>query len=164
MLNVRRYRYFYHATHIMQDKNHAKSTFQDRLKEVVDELGYSRADIASALDIAWSSVERWFGGSIPRRGTLDDLSAFLGVSSRWLKTGEGPREPELSPEARAALARGQRGLVSLISESPEELLATIQDSLAKIMATSDEDHRRSQAKILLTAAELLHKAATTSNP
>jgi transcriptional regulator with XRE-family HTH domain len=57
------------------------------------ERGLIQAQIAEMARVTSPAVIKWLSGkAVPYRRTAELLAATLGLSSRWLISGEGPRE------------------------------------------------------------------------
>ena len=69
------------------EKSRNADYFSARLTKLLDERGISRAELARRMGIAWSSVDRWFNGSVPHRATLERLAEMLKVNGDWLRDG-----------------------------------------------------------------------------
>jgi hypothetical protein len=66
----------------------APQGFYQRLDESARNAGMSLSALAEKLGLARSAATRWRNGGGMSRGVLLDASEVLGVSSRWLETGE----------------------------------------------------------------------------
>lgn len=71
-----------------------KQTFSSRLREEMKKNGLeSAADLAKFADVGWTTANQWLTGTIPRKASLHNLASRLRVTSEWLMTGEGDKEP-----------------------------------------------------------------------
>lgn len=50
------------------------------------------AALAKALNVSYSTVQRWFANSMPRGNMLSSLAAVLRVRYEWLESGIGERD------------------------------------------------------------------------
>ncbi|MGA0714769.1 MAG: helix-turn-helix domain-containing protein [Gemmobacter sp.] len=91
-----------------------KTTFGDRLAGAREAQGMTQSGLARAIGVRIETMRNWEDDRAePRANRLQMLSGVLGVSIRWLLTGEGegpdgPDERERAPEARAVLAELRR--------------------------------------------------------
>ncbi|MEZ5888089.1 MAG: helix-turn-helix domain-containing protein [Paracoccaceae bacterium] len=66
------------------------ATLGDRLAAAREGQGMSEADVAQRLGVRVKTVRQWEAdASEPRSNRLQMLAGLLGVSLRWLMTGEG---------------------------------------------------------------------------
>ena len=93
----------------------AAATFGDRLAGAREAAGLSQRDLAQRLGVRLKTVAAWEDDAMdPRANRLQMLAGLLGVSIRWLLTGEGdgldkPSDQRLlSPGAQEALAELDR--------------------------------------------------------
>jgi transcriptional regulator with XRE-family HTH domain len=91
------------------------STFGDRLAGAREAAGLSQADLAQRLGVRDKTVAAWENDATdPRANRLQMLAGMLGVSIRWLLTGEGeglekPADQRLlSPAVQDALSELER--------------------------------------------------------
>lgn len=91
------------------------ATFGDRLAGAREAAGLSQRDLAQRLGVRLKTVAAWEDDAMdPRANRLQMLAGMLGVSIRWLLTGEGdgldqPSDQRLlSPGAQEALAELDR--------------------------------------------------------
>lgn len=75
--------------------------FSTRLAEAIAKSGKSKGALAANAGVALSTVSRWLGGTIPKADTLGVAAQFLGVSAKWLLTGEGQEMSVTSKEEEA---------------------------------------------------------------
>ncbi|MGY2290106.1 LexA family transcriptional regulator [Pseudomonas sp. SDO528_S397] len=68
------------------------NTSGDRLKALLREVHLSASDFAKNRDVTPQHVNNWFKRGVPM-GRLDEFAELLCVTSRWLRTGEGPKHP-----------------------------------------------------------------------
>lgn len=68
--------------------------WHERLKERMDELGVSQADLCRGVGIKSSSVNAWYQGRSdnPRGNNTQKAAQYLRVHHRWLMEGKGPKE------------------------------------------------------------------------
>lgn len=64
----------------------------DRLKALLREVHLSASDFAKNRGVTPQHVNNWFKRGVPM-GRLNEIAELLCVSSRWLRTGEGPKHP-----------------------------------------------------------------------
>ena len=68
----------------------ANATFGDRLTAAREAAGLSQKELARSIAVDTSRLRRWEDDlTEPRANRLQMLSGVLGVSLRWLLTGEG---------------------------------------------------------------------------
>lgn len=73
------------------------ATFGDRLAAAREQAGLTVADISKRLGVKKSTMTAWEDDlNEPRANKLQMLSGILGVSMRWLLTGEGSAEEALN--------------------------------------------------------------------
>lgn len=66
------------------------ATFGDRLAAAREAAGMSQKDLAKRVGVKHSTLRNWEDDiAEPRANRLSTLSGLLGVSLRWLLTGEG---------------------------------------------------------------------------
>ena len=68
-----------------------------RLREALEEKGTTQAALSRHCGVSTAAVAKWV-----YQGTISDINIlkaarFLGVSERWLATGEGSKTPESTP-------------------------------------------------------------------
>ncbi|MGX5796294.1 transcriptional regulator [Pseudomonas sp. ArH3a] len=68
------------------------NTSGDRLKALLREVHLSASDFAKNRGVTPQHVNNWFKRGVPM-GRLNEIAELLCVSSRWLRTGEGPKHP-----------------------------------------------------------------------
>jgi transcriptional regulator with XRE-family HTH domain len=77
-----------------------------RFREARKELGVALQDVANACDVTRQAVSLWeTGKAVPGDDKLRRAAEFLGVSRRWLITGEPPKRVEPIGGARAKAER-----------------------------------------------------------
>lgn len=85
------------------------STFGDRMTGAREAAGLSQSDLAKRLGVKVKTIRAWENDqSEPRANKLQMLSGMLGMSIKWMLTGEGeglegPEQPDTLPEDIAAL-------------------------------------------------------------
>jgi transcriptional regulator with XRE-family HTH domain len=91
------------------------STFGDRLAGAREAAGLTQTDLAQRLGVRDKTVAAWENDATdPRANRLQMLAGMLGVSIRWLLTGEGeglekPADQRLlSPAVQDALSELER--------------------------------------------------------
>lgn len=67
-------------------------TIGDRIRAVREEKGISRADLARAAGLAYSTLADLENGNSSGTTALHKIAEFLGVRARWFETGRGSRE------------------------------------------------------------------------
>lgn len=87
---------------------HAGMTFGSRLKEARKGRGLTAVELGELAGVSNSGISRWEQGKRAPGGVyVAKLAKALGVTERWLVSGEGPREPGPvvveTPVGRAAL-------------------------------------------------------------
>ncbi|ROM52974.1 transcriptional regulator [Pseudomonas canadensis] len=68
------------------------NTSGDRLKALLREVHLSASDFAKNRGVTPQHVNNWFKRGVPM-GRLNEIAELLCISSRWLRTGEGPKHP-----------------------------------------------------------------------
>lgn len=66
--------------------------FATRLKEALKLAKLSRTQLAERLGVHPMSVQHWCHKRVPRADTVNEIASALGVTSRWLYTGQPPME------------------------------------------------------------------------
>ncbi|MDO9525997.1 MAG: helix-turn-helix domain-containing protein [Gemmobacter sp.] len=92
------------------------ATFGDRIAGAREAAGMTQAELARRLGVRHSTVQGWEDDRLePRANRLQMMAGMLGVSIRWMLTGEGdgPDGPDaaITPDLRAALGE-LRGLAA----------------------------------------------------
>ena len=109
-----------------------QATLGDRITAAREQAGLTQAEVARRLGVRHATLTAWEAdGSEPRANRLQMLSGLLGVSLRWLMTGEGdgpaPEQAGLPGDARAALgelralAAEQARLADRLAQSEKRL-------------------------------------------
>ncbi|GAA6206986.1 helix-turn-helix transcriptional regulator [Cognatishimia sp. WU-CL00825] len=101
------------------------ATFGDRLQAAREHVSMSQALLAKRIGVKKITYCAWEQDqSEPRANKLQMLSGLLGVSMRWLLTGEGQDlgAPDVKPEAQSKL----------------EILAEIRDVRMQLKVASDQ--------------------------
>jgi len=68
------------------------NTSGDRLRALLREVHLSASDFAKNRGVTPQHVNNWFKRGVPM-GRLEEFAELLCVTSRWLRTGEGPKHP-----------------------------------------------------------------------
>ena len=92
------------------------ATLGDRIAAAREAAGMTEAECARRLGVRQATLKGWEDDQAePRANRLQMLAGLLGVSLRWLMTGEGdgpaPGESPAPPDLRAALGE-LRGLAA----------------------------------------------------
>jgi Helix-turn-helix. len=137
----------------------------DRIRIALNRARRQPAQLAAACGIKQPSVSGWLSGETKnlRGKNLYNAATFLGVSARWLATGDGPMT---GPEAQGGgldipllekcwltLERSIRGFQSLSTHARAQMLGTLY-----------EFGRKSGGLALDAAAELIQQEQTKSSP
>lgn len=78
----------------MQEENHTNMNFLSRLRDLMKERGIKTpTELSKFAEVGWSTAKQWLEGSIPRKHVLHNLASKFRVTSSWLLTGEGSKEP-----------------------------------------------------------------------
>lgn len=95
-----------------QTDNAPEMSFQERLKQALDESRMTQAELGRQVGRERGTVNSWLAGKIqmPLGDTMSRLARVLGVRLQWLAEGRGPMrgdetpaEPE-TPEPKAAVS------------------------------------------------------------
>lgn len=98
------------------------ATFGDRLTHAREAAGLSVAGLARRLGVRRPLVEAWEGDQRePRANQMQMMSGILGVSLRWLLTGEGGQEE--APVTGAPVPGEMRRLTGDLARMRAEMLA-----------------------------------------
>jgi len=90
------------------------ATFGDRIAAAREARGLTQAQVAAQLGVRARTLRSWEDDQAePRANRLQMLAGVLGVSLRWLMTGEGAGAPS---ERAAGAAEGQGPAVDGILE------------------------------------------------
>lgn len=77
-----------------------------RFRQARKALGVALQDVANACGVTRQAVSLWeTGKTVPNDDTLARAAEYLGVSRRWLLTGELPQRVEPSGGAPSEAAR-----------------------------------------------------------
>jgi len=110
------------------------ATFGDRIAGARDLAGIGPKDLAKKLGVKLSTLRSWEDDlAEPRAHKLQHLSGILGVSMRWLLTGDGdgPSEPvDAGDDAEniSAILAEMRGLRVQMAQNADHL-ATLEKRL-----------------------------------
>lgn len=85
-----------HESSILTD-----DTFEGRLKMCMRERGYTTSSLATAADVAPSTIAKWWSGCTPHATSIKKLADILGVSVEWLLNGTGEKTPAFETELDA---------------------------------------------------------------
>jgi transcriptional regulator with XRE-family HTH domain len=102
-----------------------RRAISDRIKLLMDANGENQSTLGRKLKINQTAVGRWFdpkrGYSLPGALVLADLAPALGVSYRYLLTGEGDKSTDGEP-AEVLLRRGRlEALVGMRDSCNEQI-------------------------------------------
>lgn len=98
------------------------ATFGDRLTHAREAAGLSAAGLARRLGVRRPVVEGWEADQgEPRANQMQMMAGILGVSLRWLMTGEGG--PEEAPPKGGPLPEETRALLDDLARMRVEVLA-----------------------------------------
>ena len=79
------------------------ATFGDRLAAAREAAGLGQKEMAERIGVKFGTYRNWEDdASEPRANRLTMLAGMLGVSMRWLMTGEG-EGPDLEPEGTVSV-------------------------------------------------------------
>ncbi|MCA2010874.1 helix-turn-helix transcriptional regulator [Pararhodobacter sp. CCB-MM2] len=123
------------------------ATLGDRLAAGRDAAGMTQSQLAQRLGVRAKTLRDWENDvSEPRANRLQMLAALLGVSLRWLLTGEGDdvtppaaAEAQPNPALKSALSeiRSLRGELLGMGERLGRLEKTLKAHMASETAGSD---------------------------
>jgi transcriptional regulator with XRE-family HTH domain len=98
------------------------ATFGDRLTHAREVAGLTVAGFARRLGVRRPLVEAWEGDQRePRANQMQMMAGLLGVSLRWLLTGEGGQEE--APVQGGPVPEEMRRLTSEVAQMRTEMLA-----------------------------------------
>ncbi|MFN4157502.1 MAG: multiprotein-bridging factor 1 family protein [Gemmobacter sp.] len=102
------------------------ATFGDRIAGAREAAGMGQEDFARRLGVRLTTLQAWEDDRMePRANRLQMAAGMLGVSLRWLLTGEGdgieapPEGTVLRPDARAVLSDLARMRAALLALSAD---------------------------------------------
>jgi transcriptional regulator with XRE-family HTH domain len=111
-------------------------TLSDRLKHARAEKGWSQGQLATAADVAPSTVGNIEQGTRQSKGSIPQLAEALGVSYKWLAYGEGEMMDNNNPPKRAA---NDGDSLSPLAHSLAQLFDTLPtDDLGELMRVLNE--------------------------
>lgn len=91
------------------------NTSGDRLKHLLFECDLRPADFAAHRNLTPQHIYNWFTRGVPA-ARLDEIATLLSVSAYWLRTGKGPKYPNMqdpsAPFEPASLAFTRRQGIS----------------------------------------------------
>ncbi len=74
-----------------------RDAFAARLRQALDEAGYSEAqlkELAQIFEVTPQAIRKWLGGdSLPSSTRIAEVASVLGVRRSWLLDGELPARP-----------------------------------------------------------------------
>lgn len=95
--------------------------------------------LAEALDVSQQAVSKWLrGASKPQRTRVEDIANFLGVSFRWLDTGDGQPNVNTAEMDARDLNPQERRLIRLLRSMPAPRRDDLVD-LAELWAHKQPD-------------------------
>lgn len=98
------------------------ATFGDRLTHAREAAGLSVAGLARRMGVRRPLVEAWEGDQRePRANQLQMMAGLLGVSLRWLLTGEGGQDE--APATGGPLPEEMRRMTGDLAQMRAEMLA-----------------------------------------
>ena len=102
-----------------------QATLGDRIAAAREAAGLTQAELAQRLGVRRPTLRDWEDDRAePRANRLQMLAGCLGVSLRWLMTGEGEDPPLASGTAAALPASVAAQLVNEVRALRAQLLAT----------------------------------------
>jgi transcriptional regulator with XRE-family HTH domain len=119
---------------------HDAETFLAWLKTAAEAKGMSQADIARAMDVPPSTVNRWFQGSLPHRRTMQELREVM----------ESSRVRDAAPPQKTD---GEM-VEEILTEASGEVLA---DLLDRYLSRAAEPKAKFMARLVLS--EINRRAA-----
>lgn len=101
------------------------------MKALLDQAGWSQADLARKLKVATSNVSNWFKGkNTPSLETLDEIADVFGVTvAELLSSSEKPK-----PRVHVEKVELPEAIRETIKSENEKLLAQINEHLLPIIA------------------------------
>jgi transcriptional regulator with XRE-family HTH domain len=85
-----------------------------RVKQKLDEMGKSQNELARVIGVSSAQASAWVvNDRIPRADDCLKIADYLGVSVRWLLTGE-EEEPGVTPEQSLAKVVYDHSLLSIM--------------------------------------------------
>lgn len=128
-------------------------TIHDRIKDRREELGLSMEALAAKCGVQWQTVQQWENGSTaPARSRHKKVAAALGMSVKWLLTGEDGPARMRAGELIQALADMLAGANADTRETIAGLLARLARDPSKAWAISQ------QVQILLSTSRSTQRA------
>lgn len=121
----------------------ARATLGDRLAAAREAAGLGQNELAARLGVRPKTLRDWENDlSEPRANRLQMLAALLGVSLRWLLTGEGddvPPPAEAPPPAAPALRQAVADLRRLRAElgQAQARLGQVEKALRQALVGAD---------------------------
>jgi len=111
------------------------ATLGDRITAAREGAGMTQAQVSRRLGVKLSTVKAWEDDQTePRANKLQMICGMLGVSLRWMMTGEGDGPPDPAQQAPAP------EVMSVLAEL--RLIAAEQQRLAERLALSEKRLRK----------------------
>ncbi|GAA3671752.1 helix-turn-helix domain-containing protein [Acetobacter lovaniensis] len=89
----------------IEDRDPKKVAFGIRVRTIREQKGFTQADLGRMIGLSENSVVQYeTGRAVPKSLNFERLAEALGVSSRYLLTGDSPEEvakAQTAPELRA---------------------------------------------------------------
>jgi transcriptional regulator with XRE-family HTH domain len=120
--------------------------YKDRLQEAMKDAGVSKQGLADALGVSYQAIKKVLDGlTHSLTAANNDAAALkLGVNSRWLATGKGPKKPSESTPHR-------------VESPPAEYIAQdewLREGIQILAALTPADRRAAVLSLRLFVAQL----------
>lgn len=144
MLGAPNYKVKAHRTFQMLGLPYMK-TLAERIQMMLDETGYTQAQLAAACGVSRPSVNDWLSGKTKelKAASARRASEFLGVSFLWLTEGRGPMrsvDPVSGRDENHGAAPQHTNLLLSSNTQPEPLRAVL--PLTDKWPLSEADYER----------------------
>lgn len=130
---------------LMVDENISPLALAGRLRQALDLSDKSQRHLADLFGISDAAVSKWLKSGKIGRDKLPVIANFLGVTLKWLASGEGPMRAELeevAPDEREML-RKYRALSQKGKDAAQTLLEiSASNQLSVISPLMSDDARR----------------------
>lgn len=114
----------------MKEKTQHSTTVIDRLEQLMQHKGISKADMARAVHVSPQAVNSWFRRGDIGKNSAIKLADYFNVSVAWL-LGEGDASLDDKSPPRPELSEREKILLQLFNELPndeaDKLLKTLNE-------------------------------------